>query len=107
MKSKYYIVLSLYGRRAVEIARQFQGNSCYRGIYEHRKRIGQLEVVIDLEGTYNGFENAWVDVLCLPQNIDKIFNQLRRIGFSECYALVGDVNENTGKQNDYNIFVRI
>lgn len=32
MKIKYYVVLSIYGRKAVEVGYKFQGNYCYRGI---------------------------------------------------------------------------
>lgn len=42
-------ILSLQGQQAVNAGYRFQGEHCYRGIYDHGKRIAQLEVVLDSE----------------------------------------------------------
>lgn len=81
------IVLSIYGAEAVKIGYKFQGNYCYRGIYNHGKRIAQLEVVVDEPGYYKGLEKKWVDVTILGNNLDATLKQLRRIGFAKCWTL--------------------
>lgn len=80
------IILSVYGHDAVNIAKKFQGNYCYRGIYNHGKRIAQLEIVIDKPGYYAGLENKWIDVTILGNNFDATLKQLRRLGFSNCWT---------------------
>ena len=54
--------IAINGQKAVDAAYKFIGGGCYRGIYNHGKRIGQMEVVIDEDGYYNGYPNKWVDV---------------------------------------------
>ena len=81
--------LAINGQKAVDAAYAFIGNSCYRGIYNHGKRIGQVEVVIDDDGYYKGNPNKWVAVTVLEQKqIETVINQLSRIGFKGCPAMI-------------------
>lgn len=118
MTSEYYVVLSVYGREAVKRGYEFQGNSCYRGIYDHGKRIAQLEVVVDEDGQYNGFDLAWVDVMTKKENVQKTLKQLARLGFKDCYANILDWIEPAEDldeyeldelelQKEYNCFIKI
>ena len=118
MKTEYYVVLSIYGREAVKRGYEFQNGYCYRGIYDHGKRIAQLEVVVDEPGQYNGYELAWVDVMVEPKNIQKTLKQLSRIGFAGCYASITDwleqfedydefEMESFEIQKEYNCFIKI
>lgn len=77
--------IAINGQKAVEAARAFIGTDCYRGIYNHGKRIAQLEIVIDEPGTYKGNTNKWVDVTILKQkHIESVIKQLSRLGFKGC-----------------------
>ena len=91
------IVLSIYGQEAVTIGYNFQGNYCFRGIYNHGKRIAQLEVVVDEPGYYNGLQKKWVDVTILGNNLEATLKQLRRLGFygswTSCYTEDADCNK--------------
>ena len=83
--------IAINGQAAVDAAYAFIGNGCYRGIYNHGKRIGQIEVTIDDDGYYNGNPNKWVDVTVLQQNqIETVLKQLSRIGFSGCPCIIQD-----------------
>ena len=85
--------IAINGQKAVNAAYAFVGNSCYRGIYNHGKRIGQVEVVIDDDGYYNGSPNKWVDVTVQKQDhIELVLKQLTRIGFSECPCIIQEEN---------------
>lgn len=100
------IILSIYGHHAVDIAKKFQDNYCYRGIYNHGKRIAQLEIVIDEPGYYAGLENKWIDVTILGNNFDATLKQLRRLGFANCWTLcyAGDID---GKKLSDEVFFKI
>lgn len=81
--------IAINGQKAVDAAYAFVGNACYRGIYNHGKRIGQVEVTIDDAGCYNGNPNKWVDVTVLQQNqIETMLKQLSRIGFAGCPCII-------------------
>lgn len=81
--------IAINGQKAVDAARAFIKNACYRGLYNHGKRIAQVEIVIDEPGTYKGNPNKWVDVTILNQkNIENVVNQLSRIGFNGCPCVV-------------------
>lgn len=85
--------IAINGQKAVDAAYAFIGSSCYRGIYNHGKRIGQMEVVIDEDGYYNGNPNKWVDVTVLEQKqIETVINQLSRIGFKGCPCIIQEEN---------------
>ena len=99
------IVLSIYGQKAVNIGYKFQGNYCFRGIYNHGKRIAQLEVAIDDPGYYNGLMKKWVDVTVLGNNLDATLKQLRRLGFSESWALCYTEDADGNKLSDDVFFV--
>ena len=94
------IVLSIYGQEAVNIGYKFQGNYCFHGIYNHGKRIAQLEVVIDEPGYYNGLQNKWVDVTILGNNLEATLKQLRRLGFSGSWTLCYTEDANGNKLSD-------
>lgn len=81
--------IAINGQKAVDVARAFVGPACYRGIYNHGKRIAQAEIVIDEPGTYKGHPNKWVDVT-IPeqQNVESVIKQLSRIGFAGCPCMV-------------------
>ena len=81
--------IAINGQKAVNSARSFIGNACCKGIYNHGKRIAQVEVVIDDDGSYNGSPNKWVDVTVLEQKqIGTVVNQLSRLGFSGCPCII-------------------
>lgn len=81
--------IAINGQRAVDAAYAFVGSGCYRGIYNHGKRIAQMEVVIDEPGTYRGNSNKWVDVTIFEQKqIETVVKQLGRLGFNGCPCLV-------------------
>lgn len=85
--------ISINGQKAVNAAYKFIGRACYRGIYNHGKRIGQMEVVIDEDGCYNGYPNKWVDVTVPEQKqIETVINQLSRIGFKGCPCIIQEEN---------------
>ena len=94
------IILSIYGHNAVNIAKKFQGDYCYRGIYNHGKRIAQLEIVIDEPGYYAGLENKWIDVTILGNNFESTLKQLRRLGFAGCWVLCYAEGMNSNKLSD-------
>ena len=74
------------GQKAVDAGYKFQGNYCYRGIYNHGKRIAQLEVVVDEPGEYNGYPQKWVHVTTTSENANETLKQLAKIGFADCWA---------------------
>ena len=85
--------IAINGQAAVNAAHAFIGSGCYRGIYNHGKRIGQMEVVIDDDGYYNGNPNKWVDVTVQNQKqIELVLIQLARIGFSGCPCIIQEEN---------------
>lgn len=70
------IVISINGQKAVDVARAFCAGCCTRGIYAHGKRIAQLEVVVDQDGTYNGNPNKWVDVTVIAPGKAVLYDYL-------------------------------
>ena len=81
--------IAINGQKAVAAARSFIGDSCCKGIYNHGKRIGQVEVVIDDDGSYNGNPNKWVDVTVFEQKqIETVVKQLSRLGFNNCPCII-------------------
>lgn len=83
-----YAIL-INGQKAVDAGRAFCGHSCYRGIYNHGKRLAQLEVTVDDSGEYNGRPNKWVDVTIADRrNVETVINQLARLGFSGCPCII-------------------
>lgn len=84
-------ILSLQGQQAVDAGYKFQGNFCYRGIYDHGERIAQLEVVLDSEEVYKGLQSKWVDVILYKwEYAERTIKQLKRIGFSGCLCMFYD-----------------
>ena len=81
--------IAINGQKAVDAARSFIGNACCKGIYNHGKRIAQVEIVIDDDGSYNGIPNKWVDVTVLEQkHIETVLKQLARLGFNNCPCII-------------------
>ena len=81
--------IAINGQKAVNAARYFVGNACCKGIYNHGKRIAQVEVAIDDDGSYNGSPNKWVDVTVLEQkHIETVLKQLARLGFNNCPCII-------------------
>ena len=103
---KSQIVLSIYGQNAVNMGYKFQNGYCYRGIFNHGKKIAQLEVVLDEPGTYNGFSIKWVDATILNNQLEATLVQLKKIGFSGCWAEVVIETENGNRISD-GAFIRI
>lgn len=81
------VIIEVYGQKAVDIGYAIQGNHCYRGLYNHGKRIAQLEVTIDDDGLYNGFEQKWVSVTIIGNNAENVVQLLGKIGFAGCWAM--------------------
>lgn len=81
------LVITINGQKAVDAGNAFCGKFCYRGIYDHGKRVAQLEVVRDDDGTYNGKPNKLVDVTVLDAaDMWKVVKQLHRLGFAGCFC---------------------
>ena len=81
--------IAINGQKAVDAARSFIGNACCKGIYNHGKRIAQVEVVLDDDGSYNGSPNKWVDVTVFEQKqIETVVKQLARLGFNDCPCII-------------------
>ena len=92
MKKSYTI--SLNGQKAVNIGYAIQQNHCYHVINDNNRFVGQLEVVIDEEGYYNGFPNKWVAVSYINRNdIKKVIDILGNIGFSGFPAIISEETE--------------
>ena len=91
--NKWYTI-SINGQTAVNAGYAFQKDSCYRGIYNHGERIAQLEVVLDEPTIYNGLPVKWVDVSHIEgKNVSKVWEQLKRLGFSACWAILIEETE--------------
>lgn len=88
MKISYCV--SINGQKAVDVGYKFCNGKCYRGIYNHKKRLGQLEVVIDSPGEYKGRPNKWVDISWIEntKTLETVKKLLPKLGFSGCYAIV-------------------
>lgn len=81
--------IAINGQKAVDAARSFIGDACFRGIYNHGKRIAQVEIVIDDDGFYNGNPNKWVDVTVFEQKqIETVVKQLSRLDFNNCPCII-------------------
>lgn len=84
-------IISIQGQRAVDAGYKFQQNYCYRGIYDHGKRIAQLEVVLDSDIVCKGLTSKWVDVILYKwEYADRVLKQLERLGFKGCLCMVYD-----------------
>lgn len=93
-------VISIQGQRAVDAGYKFQGESCYRGIYDHGERIAQLEVVLDSEEVYKGLQSKWVDVILYKwEYADIVIKQLERLGFKGCLCMFYDEASFAGSSN--------
>ena len=81
--------IAIQGQKAVNAGYAFQRGSCYRGIFDHGKKIAQLEVVLDEDTYYNGILSKWVDVIVFQQkDIEKTLGQLEKIGFKGCPCII-------------------
>lgn len=101
--------LSLDGKTNIDLAKKFQNGFCYRGIYNHGKRIGQLEVVIDYgEKGYtiiNEKSGLIVVVGVELKDFDKVLHQLKRLGFSGFVGVSHDQECSEAEWFDPNFFV--
>ena len=92
-RKRTYTVFGINGESAVKLAKRFQGGYCYRGIYNHGKRIAQLEVVLDEPGEYNGYPNKWVEISVIGRAENETLSQLKKIGFSDEWILISTAHE--------------
>ena len=92
MTAKKSFSVSINGQKAVEAGYAFQSGFCYRQIRTHGRVIGQLEVVIDEEGEFNGIPNKWVTVAWIKtgEDVKRVLNALAKIGFSGCSCYVSE-----------------
>lgn len=74
------------GQKAVNAGRKYCGGRCTKQIVVDGKPAGQLEVVIDDNGSYNGNPNKWVAVSFIKTgaDVEKVINALAAIGFRGC-----------------------
>lgn len=92
---KDYIVVSLYGQKAVNRAYAIQNGKCYTDISgENGRKITQLEATVNEPGTYNGLVQKWVDVTIVDGDLETTLSKLAEIGFSGTWALVELQREN-------------
>ena len=66
--------LFLFGIENAKKARSFIGNSCVRGIYDHGKRIAQIEDVLE--------DLVFVGYIETSANVEKVIKNRSRIGFT-------------------------
>lgn len=101
--------LTLDGKTNIELAKKFQNGFCYRGIYDHNKRIAQLEVVLDYgEKGYTIISEkaGLIDVIGVElKNFDKVLHQLKRLGFSGFVGVSHDQEHCEAEWYDPNFFV--
>lgn len=91
MNKRMWYEIMINGQQAVDAGYAFCKNSCTRGVYKAGKRIAQMEVVLDDDGSYNGLLNKWVYVGYIKNTKDvaKTLSCLARMGFEGCLATVG------------------
>ena len=63
-------------------------------------------MVLDEPGKYNGLDIKWVDVTILNNKFEQTLTQLKKLGFSGCWALVYGENEHF-KQTTDEVFIKI
>lgn len=104
-----YLELSLDGKTNIELAKKFQNGFCYRGIYDHGKRIAQLEVVIDYgeQGyTIINDKTGLITIIGIElKDFDKVIKQLRRLGFSGFVGVSHDEEYCDEEWYDPNFFI--
>ena len=91
--------ISVNGERAVKLGYEFTAGKCYRAVMINNRFSGQLEVVIDNEGTYNGRPNKWISISYIPVNmVVQVIAWLEDNGFSHCFATIQEEDE---QESDY------
>ena len=99
-------IISIQWQRPVDAGYKFQQNYCYRGIYDHGKRIAQLEVLLDSDRVHCGLVQKWVDVTLYDWRYAyRVLKQLKRLGFEGCLCMCYDELNDAG-QNDA-VFFRL
>ena len=85
MKKEY--IISLCGQEAVDIAYNLCEGKCYWRLPTY----GQMEVVIDEPGYYNGLPMKWVSIYGIPNGkcVEVVLRNLSMVGFAGMYALIG------------------
>lgn len=110
---KYYLELTLDGKENIERAKAFCNGYCYRGIRNHGKNIGQLEIVIDYgEQGYTIIpdKTGLISVYGVElMDFDKVLHQLKRLGFSGFVSVSVDSQScrDAIEAPDFYVFVRI
>ena len=91
-KIQRYFTIAINGQKAVDAGYIFQRGNCYRDIITHGAKIGQLEVVVDDDGEFNGNPNKWVDVSWIKTGADvqRALRALAKIGFAGCPCIVSE-----------------
>jgi hypothetical protein len=90
MKKRFYNIM-INGQKAVNAGYKLQNGFCYV-----KTPYSQLEVVVDDEGTYNGFTNKWVSVSFIDNASDiyKVMDFLANNGFAGCRCTVDEEIQN-------------
>ena len=78
--------ININGQKAIDAAKKIIGNYCYKNLGE----LGQVEIVLDSEETYNGLTQKWVAVSYIQtiNNVQNALNYLRNNGFLGCIVTV-------------------
>lgn len=82
-------VIAINGQKAVNAGYAFAGNHCFRPLYDANRYIGQLEVVLDSDESYNGIPVKWVDVTVLHrEDLPQLLALLSSSGFKDCPCII-------------------
>lgn len=86
-----YFTISICGQDAVDAGYSFCDGHCYAKM----PLYGQLEVVVDEPGEYNGLPNKWVTVSYIRKGdqIPAVLRNLRMVGFGGMLALISECVE--------------
>lgn len=82
-----YNIISVNGQAAVDYGYRVTNGKCYDFIRGHNCHV-RVEVVIDDNGTYNGYSNKWVEFIPQRGNVDDVINMLISAGLGACYAVI-------------------
>ena len=87
-----YFIISINGKKAMEIAREFCGGYCYRKIRTHGEVLAQLEPVL----TGDDDADNWIDVSYIKtgKDVERTLSALAKIGFSGCPCVIAEETEN-------------
>ena len=93
-----YYTISICGQDAVDAGYRFCDGYCYRKM----PTFGQLEVVVDEPGEYNGLPKKWVSVSYIRngKDIEAVLRNLRMVGFGGMVALISECVESDCYANE-------